>query len=312
MPVARITPLKQVYNKNFRITAQSGEQYMLRICHPRRTSVEPVRSELLWLAALNQETDLLVPEPVQNKETQYVTVIADANIPRASLCVLFFWTPGRFLSRTLTPSHLFQVGELTARLQIQSAHWDRPAGFTRRRVDNLFCLRQEQDDRFDEKVAAQAIQAVAAVSTPQDGKVVETVIRKVWDVLQGLGEGPDHFGLLHADLHQWNYLFYHGRAGVIDFDDCGFGHWLYDLAVTLYCLQDYPNFAVLREAFLAGYRQGHPLSSEHEAHLGTFMVLRTLQDMLWEIEERDQPAFRDTWYTQMMDRLQVLRGYINH
>ncbi len=311
VPVKSITPLKQVYNKNFRISGQNGGQYMLRICHPRRTSTEAVRSELLWLAALNQETDLTVPEPVLNKEAQYVSSVSDAYIPGTHLCVLFHWINGRFLSRTLTPSHLFQVGELMARLHLHSEHWNRPAGFTRRRVENLFCLHQEQDDNFDESVAARAVQAVAAVSTPQNGKVVETVIKKVWAVLQGLGESPETYGLIHADVHQTNYLFYKRKVGVIDFDDCGFGHWLYDLAVTLYCLQDHPDFANLRQAFLAGYRGTRPLSTEDEAYLGTFNALRTLQDMLWDIEERDQPAFRDRWYGQMIDRLQALRLFIN-
>jgi Ser/Thr protein kinase RdoA (MazF antagonist) len=310
-PVTGVKPLSQVYNKNFRISAQNGEQFLLRIYHPRRTSVEVVRSELLWLAALSQDTDLSVPKPVLNKEMQFVTVVTDENLAQPCLCALFHWTKGRFLSRTLTPSHLSQVGELTARLQNHAADWDRPAGFTRRRVDNLFCLRQEQDDHFDETVAAQAVQTVAAVSTPQEGKMVADVIRKVWAVLRDLGEGRDTFGLIHADLHQTNYLFNNGRAGVIDFDDCGFGHWLYDLAVTLYCLQDHPNFAALRQAFLTGYRRSHPLSMEQEAQLGTFMALRTLQDMLWDIEERDQPAFRDTWQAQMINRLQALREFVN-
>jgi Ser/Thr protein kinase RdoA (MazF antagonist) len=98
---------------------------------------------------------------------------------------------------------------------------------------------------------------------------------------------------------------------VIDFDDCGYGHWLYDLAVTLYCLQDHPNFAVLREEFLAGYRWSHPLITEHAAYLGTFMALRTLQDMPWEIEERNQPAFRDSWQAQTINHLQGLREFVN-
>jgi Ser/Thr protein kinase RdoA (MazF antagonist) len=151
---------------------------------------------------------------------------------------------------------------------------------------------------------------VAAVSTPQDGKLVESVIYYVWAMLKELGETPESFGLIHADLHQTNYLFHKGRVGVIDFDDCGFGHWLYDLAVTLYCLQDHPEFADLRRAFLAGYRSCHPLAMEKEAYLGTFMALRTLQDMLWDIEERNQPAFRNRWYTQMMIGLQLLREFI--
>ncbi len=311
VPVASVTPLAHKYNTTFRIAAQSGEQYMLRICHPRRTSVEVVRSELLWLIALRQETGLNVPEPVRNKEAHYVTVVAEAGVPRRCLCTLFHWINGRFLSRTLTPSHLFQVGELTARLHHHANHWEQPAGFTRRRVDNLNPLRQEQDDHFDETVAAQAIQAIAAVSTPQEGTVVAAVIQKVWAVLQALGEGPATFGLIHADLHQGNYLFRTGRAGAIDFDDCGYGHWLYDLAVTLYCLNNHPDFAVLREAFLTGYRRSRPLSTEQEEHLGTFMALRTLQDILWGIDERHQPAFRDRWQAQMIDRLQALREFVN-
>ena len=116
VPVARVTPLKHVYNTTFRIAAPSGEQYVLRICHPRRTSVDVVHSELLWLAALRQEASVNVPEPVPNKQTQYVTVITDPSMPQPCLCTLFHWIHGRFRSRTLAPTHLLQVGELTARL----------------------------------------------------------------------------------------------------------------------------------------------------------------------------------------------------
>jgi Ser/Thr protein kinase RdoA (MazF antagonist) len=309
LPVVRVTPLKQVYNKNFRITSLNCEQYMLRICHPRRSSTEPVHSELLWLAALNRETELHVPEPVLNQEKQYITVIDDEDVPGSSLCLLFRWIKGRFLYQALTPPHLFQVGELMARLQNHAAQWELPAGFTRRRVDNLFCLRQDQDDHFDETVADKAVQTVTEVSTPQDGKLVEAVILKVWSVLKDLGEGPDTFGLIHADLHQWNYLFDHGQVGAIDFDDCGFGHWLYDLSVTLYCLRSHPDFDALRRAFLAGYRSTHSLTTEHEALINTFMALRTLQDMLWDIEERSQPAFSTRWSALMQDGLCALRDF---
>jgi Ser/Thr protein kinase RdoA (MazF antagonist) len=311
VPVASVTPLAQKYNKTFRIAAQNGEQYMLRICHPRRTSVEVVRSELLWLVALRQEADLNVPEPVQNKAAHYVTVVSNPDVSRPYLCTLFHWINGRFLYRTLTPSHLFQVGELMACLHHHATHWERPAGFTRRRVDNLNPLHQEQDDHFDETVAAQAIQAVAAVSTPQEGKVVAAVIQKVWAVLQALGEGPGTFGLMHSDLHHRNYLFHNGQVGAIDFDDCSYGHWLYDLAVTIYYLNDHPDFAALREAFLTGYRRSRPLSTEQEEHLGTFMALRALQDLLWVLEERDQPAFRARWQVQTIGQLRALREFVN-
>jgi len=312
VPVARIAPLKHVYNTTFRITEKDGQWYVLRISHPRRTSVEVVRSELLWLAALRQEVGLHVPEPVRNKEMQYVTVISDAETSRLYLCALFHWTRGRFLSQTLSPAHLLRVGELMARLHDHATHWERPAGFIRPRVDNLNPLHQEQDDEFDWAVAASVVGAVASVSTRQQGAVVAAVIEKVWAVLQGLGEEPADFGLIHADVHQWNYLFHSGQVGVIDFDDCGYGHWLYDLAVTLYCLTDRPDFAALRSAFLTAYRRIRPLSVEQEGHLETFMALRRLQDLLWVIEERDRPAFRDNWQAQTMDGLRKLREFIRH
>lgn len=49
-----------------------------------------------------------------------------------------------------------------------------------------------------------------------------------------LGERSATFGLIHADLHLDNVLFAGGEARPIDFDDCGLGHWLYDIAVTLW------------------------------------------------------------------------------
>jgi hypothetical protein len=153
VPVARLSLSNKFTTRIFASWAERRTVHAADL-PPRRTSVEVVRSELLWLAALSQDTDLNVPKPVLNKERQYATVISDENFPQPCLCALFHWTKGRFLYRSLTPSHLFQVGELTARLHQHAAHWDRPAGFTRRRVDNLFCLRQEQDDRFDEAVAA--------------------------------------------------------------------------------------------------------------------------------------------------------------
>ena len=312
VPVARIAPLKNVYNTTFRVVAKSGDRYVLRISHLRRTDVDVVRSELLWLAALRQDVGLHVPEPVRNRERQYVTVLADATEPRPYLCALFHWTTGRFLSRTLSPGHLFRVGELMARLHDHATHWEPPAGFTRPGVGNLNPLQQERDDDFDRTVAESAVETVAAVSTPRQGAVVAAVIEKVWKVLRGLGEGPADFGLIHADVHQWNYLFHKGQVGVIDFDDCGYGHWLYDLAVTIYCLTDRPDFAALMNAFLTGYRRSRPLSAEQERHLETFMALRRLQDLLWVIEERDRPAFRDTWQALMLDQLQKLRRFVKH
>jgi Ser/Thr protein kinase RdoA (MazF antagonist) len=112
---------------------------------------------------------------------------------------------------------------------------------------------------------------------------------------------------MHADLHHRNVLFQRGAAGAIDFDDCGFGPWLYDLAVPLTALQGHPDYPVLRQALLAGYRRHRPLSPEHEALLPRFLALRGIQDVIGVIQDREHPKFRDNWREVLAHVIQGLR-----
>jgi Ser/Thr protein kinase RdoA (MazF antagonist) len=121
-----------------------------------------------------------------------------------------------------------------------------------------------------------------------------------------LGTGPDVFGLIHADLHQENYLFHQGRVRAIDFDDCGWGHFVYDLAVTLGELQHLPDSDALRAGLLRGYRAVRPLPPEHERYVEVFAGLRVLKLTLWFLEQRGHPAFPD-WETEVGEGLADLK-----
>ena len=69
---------------------------------------------------------------------------------------------------------------------------------------------------------------------------------------RNLGSKPDAFGLIHADLHLENALFDGDAVRVIDFDDCGFGYWLYDLAVPLWDNRYRADYPAFRAALLEG------------------------------------------------------------
>ena len=49
--------------------------------------------------------------------------------------------------------------------------------------------------------------------------------------LEDFGQDCNRFGLIHADLRHANLLVKDGEVKVIDFDDSGFGWYLYDLAL---------------------------------------------------------------------------------
>jgi Ser/Thr protein kinase RdoA (MazF antagonist) len=216
------------------------------------------------------------------------------------------------LYRGLTPAHLFQVGDLMARLQDHAARWTPPDGFTRPRVDNLEVLRRGPADDFNPAIAERVIRTIAALGTPEAAALVSRAIQKVWATLRELGQGPDVFGLIHADLHHRNVLFHKGIAAAIDFDDCGYGHWLYDLAVPLTALQRRPDYRALREALLSGYRERRSLSGEQEGLLDTFMALRQIQDLdPGPLEGKDHRALREWWQANRAGGLHELRAFVD-
>ena len=320
---ARLTPLRHEHNTAFRVDAADGARYALRLHRPGQHTAGAIGSELRWLSALRRDTALGVPEPVPARDGALLTRATAAGVPEERRCVLFRWLDGRFLERGLTTSNLARVGAFTAQPHEHTARWTPPDDFVRSRVDHLTaearratpltpCAARARapDDEIARAEAARAARLVAALCSPGDAATVEAAIDRVWATLRDLGTGPDCFGLIHADLHQENYLFARGEVRAIDFDDCGWGHHLFDLAVTLIEIRHLPHYPARRSALLAGYRSVRPLPAAHERHLDTFFALRHLQLLLWALESRDHPAFRERWRAWAADELGQLRAFL--
>ena len=273
LPDARFTKLPKGWNTTFRVTAQDA-RFVLRVARPDGPTVAQVRAEATWLAALGRDTDLAVPEPVATRSGDLVTDVD------GRACVLYRWTVGRFLNEGLRPAHLRSVGELTARLQ---EHGRSMPPLDRPRVDRTWC-----DD---------PVGLVTELISAAYGSVVRDVLDRYAAVVSTLDSG-----LIHGDLHYENVLFAGGRAGAIDFDDCGYGPYAYDLAVTISELEHLPREKELRAALLDGY--GTPVP---DAVLDAIVAFRHLQLQLYTTAHRDEPMFRDDWREDLTWRLDLLR-----
>jgi Ser/Thr protein kinase RdoA (MazF antagonist) len=295
-----LKPLRHGDNTTFRIDASDGERYVLRIHRSVQRTPEEIRSEMMWLAFLNQE-GFVVPSPVKTQANDLLTIASADGVPEPRPCVLFHWIDGRFVDDALTPKHLALVGKFMACLHESGKKFIPPDGFTRGCLDNLCGKPRGVSETFarlqtnNPEDEARAIKLVKEVCSFEDSKRVEKLITMIRKAQLELGREPETFGLIHGDLHQENYFFHQGQVRAIDFDDCGYGHYLYDIAVTFFNLDGHGSVSVLKESFLEGYRSVRPFSKEHEAYLDVFMNLRELQMMLWVIEMRDHPEFRDTW-----------------
>ena len=109
---------------------------------------------------------------------------------------------------------------------------------------------------------------------------LETVYGRLKEAEQQMGCDTEMFGLIHADLSFGNVLFRPGHAIAIDFGDCGFGYYLYDVAVILAGPYGRPGFQERSDAFLKGYREVRSLSMDLEEYIPTLMASRAAANIL--------------------------------
>ena len=91
----------------------------------------------------------------------------------------------------------------------------------------------------------------------------------------------ERFGLTHADIRLANLLIEGTHTKVIDFDDCGFSWYFYDLGTALSFIEHRPDVPALVDAWVKGYRRVAPLAAAEAAELPTFIMLRRLLLVAW-------------------------------
>ncbi len=258
-------------NLTFRVDEAAGASYLLRLHYPvlhywngDRQNPEFIASELAWLEALAAEGTFNVQRPVRTRAGQLVALIPAASLPENSPAgeeefipaTLLTWLEGTHFA-PLSPGAVDQVicfGELVARLHDFSARWAPPPGFIRPWYDL---------DHF-RRIFARLMHGVdLGVFSEETFWTLRAVSQAILQEIARLPFDPQHWGVIHADLHVGNFLVKAWpeencqRALVpIDFSFCGFGHYLFDLSV---CLSGGLN-ATLRPAFLQGYRAIRPLA----------------------------------------------------
>ena len=118
--------------------------------------------------------------------------------------------------------------------------------------------------------------------TPEAENILSEVSRIIKRRLERYGTNENNFGLIHADLRLANLLIEGDQIKVIDFDDCGFGWHLHDLASALSFIEDKPPIVPkLVNAWLAGYKKVLPFNDTDFEEIDTFIMMRRLQLTAW-------------------------------
>src|SRR5581483_9634210 len=116
---------------------------------------------------------------------------------------------------------------------------------------------------------------------PQEREVLGRLDATLRTRLGRFGTAPDRYGLVHADLRLANLLMDGDSTYVIDFDDCGWSWYLYDLGAALSFIEHDPRVPELVDSWTRGYRRVRALPAEDEAEIPTFILMRRLLLVAW-------------------------------
>ncbi|GGK29793.1 Ser/Thr protein kinase RdoA (MazF antagonist) [Caldalkalibacillus uzonensis] len=289
------------YSENATYLVESritGQKNILRVCRPDYHKKSQIESELAWMRAIDQQSPIEVPVPVSGTNGEYVQSVKLENDPREYHCTMFTFLEGQAPDENNEQEliHQFEIlGEITAHLHNHSQNWQEAQTLDREPWDYETILGENPKwGRWQDGVAI----------TPERKKLFQEVSEVIKRRLEKFGKGPDRFGLIHADLRLANLLVEDNKIKVIDFDDCGFGWYLFDLGAALSFIEHKPYVPELVKAWVKGYRKVRPLSEEEEQEIPTFIMLRRLMLISW-IGSRDNETAREmgSGYTEATDAL---------
>jgi len=250
-------------------------QFLLRIHWPGYREKDAIGLELAWLSALRQERDLPVPEPVPTRDGDLFVEMSSPGIPDPHCCSLLRWVKGRRIGDRAVCKHYAAQGRLMADMHGVSETWRPPEGAGSREYDwnGLF-----------KEIPALGLPVEDVWSLLPDDCLspFESVAHRVRGVMDTLQARRDTYGLIHADLGvDANLLFWRGHPRAIDFDELGFGYWIYDLAVALEHCREQRDFPSYRDALLNAYSESRTLGQEQVGYLDLFIAALDVHVGLW-------------------------------
>lgn len=294
--VERVNRLPSVTRAVFGLEGDGG-RFVLRV-HTDDESREHLESLLRWLRAM-AENGLPVPRPVCAGQGDMLIEQAVAGLPGTQRCSLLTWLEGASLApEDLRPRHTRAMGELLAHLHDFAAGWRPPPGFVRPRLD--------ADGLFGERSAG----ADEGCFSAELREAMRNVERQTRALMRRLDATPAAQGLIHGDLIAKNCLFREDGVGALDFDACGRGYWLYDLAPAMLQISALRRRRALADALWVGYTARRPLPDARRAELEIFVAARLAASCRWLAAHRHVPAVRARMGELLAQRSLTLRDYL--
>lgn len=270
-PEVTVSLLDISENATFKVTTPQGKDSVLRVHRLGYHSVEAIESELTWMTALRNEVGVRTPAALVAGDGRRVVTGRDRVSGEVRNCAMFEFLRGTEPAEDDADS-FEALGEVTARMHLHAKSWVKPSDFTR--------FSWDIETAFGENLRWGSWRDGPGVGVAE-AEILDRLEASIVKRLQVFGTSADRFGLVHADTRLANLLVDGSSVSVIDFDDCGFSWFLYDLGTTVSFFEEAPQVPDLIDRWLTGYRKVAPISADEEAEIWTFILYRRLLLLAW-------------------------------
>ena len=260
-------------NATYLVEAPGGYKSILRVHRENYHSHRAIECELAWLEALDAEKVVTTPGYYVGKNGDPIQQARVEGLADPRYMVLFHFVEGDAPDESGDMRDGYEeLGAIAARCHDHVLGWQKPDNFERLTwdVDAVFGDTPTWGDWRDAPEVDDSVK-------PTLEKVEATIRAR----LDAFGKAPDRFNLIHADMRLANLLADGNRTRLIDFDDCGWGWFLYDFAAAISFIEDDPRIPDLKSAWVRGYRSVRAMSAEEEAEIDTFVMLRRMALLAW-------------------------------
>ena len=305
---ADIRLLNHSENTTYLVESNNGNgngngKAILRINRPGYHTEEVLHSELEWLSSLDGASKVVTAKPIAGNNGAYIQSIEKDMFAEKLNCVMFEFLSGQAPEENVDTlvAEFEKLGKVTADLHLHVKSWSRAGDIVRPVWDFEHTIGSRGHwGRWQEGLSM----------TPEREALFGRAVKTIEKRLAAYGKGSERFGLIHADLRLANLLVEDGTVKVIDFDDCGFGWYVYDLAAAISFIEHEPYIPDLIAAWLRGYRSEAELPEEDEAEIPTFVMLRRLLLVAWMGTHSEVDIAREIGHGYTASTVPLVEAYL--
>ncbi len=299
----RLTHIR--HNENYTCKVTDGitsEEYVLRLHTPiegfsQKTTQHTyynLYSELTFIKAIGENTDIPMQKPVINKNDSFISEIIDPYSNKIIYATILTWIKGETMSyeNPNWKQQAYQIGFMIAKLHDFSSNWDEGRTLERHKYDT-----------------SKVISAIASIEEAVDlglmdadhYRIIQNGATKIFELMGELDKRTVcSKGLIHADLSRTNLIVHEDTVSPIDFGLCGHGYFYMDLGGIFADA----NSILVRKALLEGYRSIRKLPESDMKYIEAFFVLGILLCMDTHLHN---PKMKE-WYLRRTEP--ICRDYI--